>query len=276
MPELPEVEILARDLHSQLTSAAFTQVEILWPRSVATPDPTTFCRQLCGKAVLAVGRRGKFIVVSLSGPSFLLIHLRMSGQLRMVDRADAIDPHCRAVFHLADGRRLDFSDTRKFGRLYWLEDATKVLAMLGPEPLDKGFAVEELASLLSRRKGALKPLLLDQRVLAGLGNIYTDEVLFEAGLHPMRRVNTLTGQEITHLYQSIQHVLQQAIVNRGTTLGDARFRDTMGRAGQNGEYLQVYQRSGRPCVRCGTPIQREVIGGRGSHFCPQCQPLAGG
>ncbi len=271
MPELPEVETLARDLRRLLCGAEFKAVTLYWPRSVAMPTADELVKGLPGQRVLDVSRRGKFLQLSLSGPSYLLIHLRMSGHLQVETNTAPPSPYARAVFDLTDGSRLVFSDPRKFGRLYWLTQPDLVLGALGPEPLADDLTLDTFRSLLATRKGALKPLLLNQALLAGLGNIYTDEALFRAGLHPLRKANTLTESEVAGLYTAIRDVLQQAIGNRGTTLADARYRDAEGQPGHNRENLRVYRRAGEPCPCCGTPIERTVVGGRGTHFCPHCQ-----
>ena len=279
MPELPEVETLARDLRRLLLGAEFKAVEVLWPRAVAMPTPDELVQYLPGHKIRDVSRRGKFLLLSLSGASYLLIHLRMSGQLRVEpttappcnDTPGKVDRHARLIFHLSDGRRLVFSDPRKFGRVYWIADLAQVVGNLGPEPLAEDFTLDAFADLLSRHKGAIKPLLLNQALLAGLGNIYTDEVLFQAGLLPSRRANTLSPMETERLYAAIREVLQQAIGNRGTTLADERYHDAEGQPGRHRESLRVYHRSGEPCPRCSTPIQRTKVGGRGTHFCPNCQ-----
>nr|MBC7245303.1 bifunctional DNA-formamidopyrimidine glycosylase/DNA-(apurinic or apyrimidinic site) lyase [Chloroflexota bacterium] len=271
MPELPEVETLAVDLRRLLTGAEFANVEVLWPKSVAMPAVDEFVRQVPGRKVLDVSRRGKFLVLSLSGPSFLLIHLRMSGHVRVEPTTEPVDGHARLIFHLSDGRRLLFSDPRKFGRVYWTTDLNLVLGDLGPEPLSADFTAQDFVKLLSAHRGVLKPLLLNQTVLAGLGNIYTDEALFAASLHPLRKASTLSAAEGERLYWAIREVLQQAIHNRGTTLTDERFRDAEGRPGSHAQHLCVYRRVGEPCPRCGTPIERITVGNRGTHFCPRCQ-----
>ena len=271
MPELPEVETLARQLHKLLAGAVFARAEVLWPRSIALPDAAEFARQAPGLRIEGVGRRGKFIVFGLSGGRHLLIHLRMSGQVRVEPPGAAPDGHARVVFDLEDGRRLIFSDTRKFGRMYLTSDMGAVAGKLGAEPLAEDFALADLRALLVRRKGALKPLLLRQDLLAGLGNIYADEALFAARLHPQRKADTLTPGEVRRLYTAIRQVLAQAIAGRGTTLRDARYRDAEGRPGEFQERLCVYQRHGEPCVRCGTPIERIVVSQRGTHYCPHCQ-----
>jgi formamidopyrimidine-DNA glycosylase len=197
----------------------------------------------------------------------------MSGQLRVEPATMQPDSHARVVFHLVDGRQLIFSDTRKFGRIYLTPDPEQVAGSLGPEPLGEEFTPASFLESLTRRKGALKPLLLNQTFLAGLGNIYTDEALFAAGLHPLRKASSLTPAEAERLYVAIRAVLQCAIGSRGTTLPDARYRDAEGNPGGNQQNLCVYQRCGEPCVRCGTPIERIVVGQRGTHYCPSCQKM---
>ena len=274
MPELPEVETVSRDLRRLLQGAEVAAVSVLWTRSVALPSVEEFIRTLPGRRILDVGRRGKFVVLCLSGEMTLLIHLRMSGQLRIESAEETAERYARVIFSMADGRRLVFSDPRKFGRVYLTEDSETVIGSLGPEPLSSTFTLGDFAGRLSSRRGALKPLLLQQGFLAGLGNIYVDEALFVARLHPLRRANTLTGPEVQQLYVAIRRVLQEAVDNRGTTLSDARYRDAEGRPGHNRENLRVYRRGGEPCVQCGAPIERVVVSGRGTHLCPKCQPSA--
>ncbi len=196
----------------------------------------------------------------------------MTGRLRWLPAGSERHQHLRAVLTLDDGRELQFEDQRKFGRLYLVPDAAsleEVLAKVGPEPLE-GVSREEFHDLLRRRRAQLKPLLLDQRFLAGLGNIYVDEALYRAKLHPLRRSDTLSPAEIDRLYNGIVAALRQGIDNRGTTL--ASYRDAWGTAGRNQERLLVFRQEGKPCPTCGTPIAKTRIGGRGTHFCPTCQP----
>jgi len=271
VPELPEVETLARDLRRLLCNAEITRVQAHWARTVAMPCAAELTKRLPGHKILEVRRRGKFLILSLSGPSYLMIHLRMSGQLRVEPGTCEPDPYARLILHLADGRQLVFSDTRKFGRVYWTTDPDLVLGSLGPEPLAQDFALDDFAKLLSSRRGMIKPLLLNQGFLAGLGNIYTDEALFLAGLHPRRKANTLSHAEVERLYRAIRQVLSQAIAGRGTTLADERYLDAEGSPGSYGEHLHVYRRAGEPCTRCGVPLERIVVAGRGTHICPTCQ-----
>jgi formamidopyrimidine-DNA glycosylase len=271
VPELPEVETLSRDLEHLLIGAEFLLIEVLWDGAVEMPDAGELQRQLPGRKVMGVTRRGKFVVMALSGPSNLLIHLRMSGQLHVVSPEVEPDRYARVVFRFTDRRQLIFSDVRKFGRVYWTTDLNDVLGHLGPEPLDDQFTATAFFALCSAHRGAIKPMLLNQRKLAGLGNIYCDEALFLARLHPQRKANSLSRWESDRLHEAIRQVLRQAIDNRGTTLPDERYRDAKGQPGNNAESLLVYQRAGEPCCRCSTPIRRIVVGGRGTHLCPCCQ-----
>lgn len=271
VPELPEVETLARDLRRLLRNAEISRVEARWARTVAVPGADELTKRLPGHKILDVHRRGKFLILSLSGPSYLMIHLRMSGQLRVEPGMCEPDPYARLILHLADGRQLIFSDTRKFGRVYWTMDPDLVLGSLGPEPLAQDLTLDSFATLLSSRRGMIKPLLLNQGFLAGLGNIYTDEALFLAGLHPRRKANSLSHSEVERLYGAIRQVLRQAIAGRGTTLADERYLDAEGSPGSYGERLCVYRRAGEPCTRCGVPLERIVVSGRGTHICPNCQ-----
>ncbi len=273
MPELPEVETVVRGLR-RLIGRRITDVEVRWERAVAAPDVGTFVRRLRGRRIEEIRRRGKWVVIRLDGGLFLLVHLRMSGRLVVSQSGPTDDRHLRVVLSLDGGSQLLFSDPRKFGRMALVEDPDEVLEGLGPEPLDEGFTVERLRGQLAGRRARLKSLLLDQRVVAGLGNIYTDEVLWRAELHPLRRADRLTDEEVARLHRAIREVLREAIAGRGTTLEDGRYVGADGRPGDFAPRLAVYRRTGQPCPRCGTPIQRIRVGGRGTHFCPQCQVYA--
>jgi formamidopyrimidine-DNA glycosylase len=248
---------------------------VRWPRTIACPPPDQFREAIAGRRVTSVGRRGKYVVLGLDR-GFLLIHLKMSGRLYVVPAGQSPDRHEHTVFDLDDGQQLRFRDVRKFGRVYLVDDVEQVTGDLGPEPLADDFTLAEFRRRLERRSGRLKSLLLNQSFLAGLGNIYTDEALFQAGLHPLRRAGSLTPAEQERLYAAIRGVLGRAVANRGTTLGDGGYVDARGQAGQHQEQIMVYGRTGEPCLRCGAPIERLVIGGRSSHFCPCCQKHLGG
>lgn len=271
MPELPEVETLARVLGDLLVGRSILGVEVRWPRTVAAPDPETFVRRLAGRCICEIRRRGKWLLLGLDGEEWLLVHLRMSGRLAVKDADAPEDPHARVLFYLENGQRMCFSDPRKFGRMVLTACPEDWLGDLGPEPLDPALTPERLAQMLKGRRVRLKPLLADQRFLTGLGNIYADEVLWRAGLHPLRRANTLTPEEVARLHQAVREVLEEAIAHRGTTLADRQYVLPDGRPGEFAAHLVVYGREGAPCPRCSTPIVRAWVGGRSAHFCPQCQ-----
>ncbi|MDY6875312.1 MAG: DNA-formamidopyrimidine glycosylase [Chloroflexota bacterium] len=273
MPELPEVETVARGLRASLVGRTIIGVEVRWARSVVSPSPTVFARRLMGQTVTGVGRRGKWVVITLSGGGTLLVHLRMTGKLILERGESTGDRHTRVSFSLDDGRNLRFSDQRKFGRLHLMDEPAGVLGELGPEPLSDEFTAARLGGMLARRRGRIKPLLLNQRFLAGLGNIYTDEALWRARIHPLRQAAGLTPVDVRRLHRAIQSVLRAAIAAGGTTLPDATYQQVDGRSGEFSDRLAVYGRVGQPCPRCGTTIERFRVSQRGTCFCRRCQPL---
>jgi formamidopyrimidine-DNA glycosylase len=271
MPELPEVEYVARQLREALVGARIMRVEVFWLRAVSRVSPEELVARLTGRRVLAVGRRAKYLVLTLDSGESLVIHRRMSGNLRLA-RADEAAPYTRVAFTLSNGRRLLFTDPRKFGRITIVspEELPTLFRRLGPEPLDSDFTPDVLAERLAGRRRAIKTTLLDQSVVAGLGNIYADEALFRAGIHPLRLAATLTPEEIAALHAGIQSALLTGIEHGGTTFG--RHRGLYDEQGSNLEHVEVYRHTGQPCVRCGTPIVRIRIAQRSAHFCPHCQP----
>jgi formamidopyrimidine-DNA glycosylase len=274
MPELPEVETTARDLAAQVTGLHITAVEKLdWERMVETPDPASFRQLLQGRHIRHVGRRAKWLLLTLDADWTLALHLRMSGSLGVRPADHEADAHTHLVLALENGQRILFHDTRKFGRARLLDPAG--LAVLdrshGLEPLGDAFTVAALADLLARRRTRIKPLLLNQTVVAGLGNIYVDESLWQAQVHPTRPADSLSSAEHTGLHAAIQAVLAKAIANQGSTLRD--YRTGYGQRGSNQDHFAVYQRDGQPCQRCGTPIVRVLVAQRGTHLCPRCQVL---
>lgn len=275
MPELPEVETVVRQARPRLVGRRIVGFESRWERQVS-PGVERVREAICGAVVAGVARRAKFIVAHLrrGGRNMggLMIHLRMSGRLewgRTDDAAAAEPSHARATFDLDDGTRLYFCDARKFGRILFTPDADAFGLGLGPEPLERGFTRKRLAVVLRSRTRALKPLLLDQSVIAGLGNIYTDEALFRARLHPLRKSSTLRDEHIAALHEAIRHVLRQGIRHNGTSL-DWIYPD-----GQMQNHLMVYGRAGKSCRRCGAEIVALRVGQRGTHVCPTCQPKRG-
>jgi formamidopyrimidine-DNA glycosylase len=219
MPELPEVETVAQSLRRLLVGRTIVGVSVDWPRSVARPALDEFGSGIAGRTVVSVDRRGKYVVLELDR-GYLLIHLKMSGRLSVVRGDEPPDKHAHVIFYLDDGQELRFQDTRKFGRVCLVADPREVTAALGPEPLADDFGLDDLGCLLAQRTGRLKSLLLNQQFLAGLGNIYADEALFAARLHPLRRAGSLTLDEQSRLYVAIRTVLRRAIDARGTTLND--------------------------------------------------------
>ena len=273
MPELPEVETIKRTLSPYLQGQRIARVTIHHPGVIATPSPASFSRLLTGREILGLNRRGKFLLFHLADAYCLLAHLRMTGRLVLADGAAPLVPHTHVVFTLAGGATLRWVDTRRFGRLYLVKEEevenTAGIGELGPEPLDPSFDAPALAAILAGRSRPLKSVLLDQRLVAGLGNIYADEALFAAGLDPRRPAVSLNPEEIARLHRAISAVLEQGIANHGTSIRD--YVDGSGRQGSNQEHLQVYGRTGQPCPRCGQPLERVRLGGRSTHFCPRCQ-----
>ncbi|HLF25378.1 MAG TPA: bifunctional DNA-formamidopyrimidine glycosylase/DNA-(apurinic or apyrimidinic site) lyase [Anaerolineae bacterium] len=276
MPELPEVETVVRSLRKPLVGRRLKGVTIFWNRTIARPSPASLVKLLPGLRIRAIQRRAKYLVFELSRPparrvaGCLLIHLKMSGRLDVVPREQAIDKHDRVIFDLDDGRQLRFNDTRKFGRIYWVADSEEVTGRLGPEPLNDEFTLDAFRQRLTGRAGRLKPLLLNQTFIAGLGNIYVDEALWLARLHPLRRADSLNSTEVRALYRAIRTALHDGIQRNGASF------DWVYPAGEYQHHFRVYDRAGKPCRRCRQPIQRIVVGQRGTHFCAQCQSLGGG
>lgn len=274
MPELPEVETIARNLRRgtggapSLIGQTIQSACLLWPRTLAEPDVETFQALLPGQTVREVGRRAKFLTITLS-ESILVIHLRMSGDLRMEPYELPLAKHDRMALDFNTGWRLSFNDTRKFGRIWLLNDTVRLFAALGPEPDDPTLTPTRFYEMLQERKREIKPLLLDQHFLAGLGNIYTDESLYKAGIHPLQSSETLDLQDAARLLEAIRLTLAKGIESNGASI------DWVYRGGDFQNHFQVYQQTGNPCPRCGQPINKTTVGQRGTHFCPSCQPLKG-
>lgn len=270
MPELPEVETITRGLRDgtptqkPIRGRSIREVGIYWKGSVAAPSAEEFTARAAGQTILDVGRRGKFIRIDLTS-DVLLVHLRMSGDLYPQDPREDITKHARVVFRLDDGRWLIFQDARKFGRMWLTADAGDVLGNLGPEPLDLSLTPEIFFMRLTAHRRQLKPLLMDQHFLAGLGNIYTDEALHLAQLHPLVISATLTETQAERLLGAVRTTLSSGIQRNGTSI------DWVYKGGDFQRYLSVYRRTGSPCTRCGTPIERCIVGQRSTHYCPDCQ-----
>jgi formamidopyrimidine-DNA glycosylase len=258
---------------ANLIGIPISSASVYWPRTIAEPSPRSFCRKIKGCIFTAIQRRGKYLVFGLSDGYTMLLHLRMSGRLQLVAAGTPRNKHEHVILSFADGRQLRFHDTRKFGRLSLLKDPAPILDRLGPEPLAPGFTVRVLGKVLNGRRRLLKPLLLDQTIIAGLGNIYVDEALWEARLHPLRLASTLSKPEIKALRLAIPRVLKRGLKNLGTSLGTgkANFYSVASRQGRNKDQLNVFRRTDLPCPRCKAKIERIVVGQRSTHICSKCQ-----
>jgi formamidopyrimidine-DNA glycosylase len=274
MPELPEVETIARSLEPRVKGRAIAGIDLLY-RPLLRTGGRKALEDLRGRPVLRVRRRGKMLLVECEGGRTLVFHLKMTGQFLFAAEGAPRDKHVRLVVRFEDGRdEVRFRDVRKFGFLLCLEGeperACGELACLGPEPLEVG--LPEFRAILRGRHGRLKSLILNQTRIAGVGNIYADETLFEARLHPETPASSLKADAVERLYLSMRKILAAAIAAGGSTLSDEGYRDAGGNAGGFQFAHKVYGRTGEPCLACGTPIVRTVVGGRSTHFCPRCQP----
>jgi formamidopyrimidine-DNA glycosylase len=276
MPELPEVETVRARLAPVLAGRRFEAVEILDARLVRPYEPQAVAAELTGERVAAVERRGKYLIVRFDSRRVLLIHLRMTGSLRHSNGNLAEDPHRRAVVRLDDGSDVTYRDVRRFGTWLVLEPGELepyLERRVGEEPLDALFTAARLGERLAGRRAPVKAALLDQRTLAGLGNIYVDEALWRARIHPLRPAETIDRVELRRLHRAIRAALEAGIARQGSTLRDYRLPD--GAAGGMQKEFKVYGRGGEPCDRCGTPIANTRVAGRGTWFCPACQPQPG-
>jgi formamidopyrimidine-DNA glycosylase len=273
MPELPEVESVRRRLAPVLEGRRLERVEILDARLTRPFDPDEVARELEGERVSTVDRRGKYLIVRFESGRSLLVHLRMTGSLRN-GKAGSLpdDPYRRAVVSLDDSSDVAYRDVRRFGTWLLLEPGELepyLEARVGPEPLGPGFRARDLEAKLARRTAPVKAVILDQRTVAGVGNIYADEALWRARVHPLREARSLDSSEVAALHKAIRDVLRRGIERQGATLRDYALPDG-GEGGMQHEF-KVYGRAGEPCDRCGTPIERIVVGGRGTWYCPHCQ-----
>jgi formamidopyrimidine-DNA glycosylase len=271
LPELPEVETIRLTLEPKLLQHQITGGEVLLPKLIVDSTPADFLQKVTGQKITAVERRGKYLLLKLAGKLVLAIHLRMTGRLTVCPVAGPLEKATYLRLTLDDGHELRFCDQRKFGKVLLFPENSLPpgIGKLGPEPLHKDFSPKILAGRLGNRALAIKKALLNQDIIAGLGNIYTDEALFLAGIHPARPSNSLTLNELQALYKAIRHVLSEGIEHHGTT--KQHFCDGEGKPGSHQEYLRVYGRKGQPCLQCGSPIVKMNFGGRGTHFCPICQ-----
>lgn len=283
MPELPEVETVARDLRGLVVGARIASSRNSWLRTLRSQDPVVFDAAVRGRTIVATSRRAKLVVLDLDDGSAITIHLKMTGQLFVVPGDQPEDLYVRHVIAFDDGRELRFRDIRKFGRVGLARrdgpggdlrgelGGQKGFKGFGPEPLDVTFTARAFRKGIRGRRGRLKPLLLDQSFIAGIGNIYADEALWAARLHPLRSASSVRPADEGRLYRAIRGILAEAVERRGSSIDDYTAPDG---DGSMQERLNVYQRAGQPCPRCGRPLRRIVVGGRATHFCSWCQRLS--
>jgi formamidopyrimidine-DNA glycosylase len=272
MPELPEVETVRRRLAPLLEGRRYERVEIVDPRLTRPLDPADVARELEGELVAAVERRGKYLILRFDSRRALLVHLRMTGSMLHGDGAAGDDPHRRARVELDDGAVLAYRDVRRFGTWLLLEPSeldAYLDARVGREPLAEAYRARDLAAKLAGRRIPVKAALLDQRTVAGVGNIYADEALWRARIHPLSSADELSIDEVKALHRGVRRALEQGIARQGSTLRDYRLPDG-GSGGMQHEF-KVYGRAGEPCDRCGTPIDKIRVAGRGTWYCPSCQ-----
>ena len=273
MPELPEVETVRAQLEPLLVGRRLDRVEILDGRLTRPDDPLAVAAELEGERVAALERRGKYVVVRFESNRVLLIHLRMTGSLRHAPAGTLPDdPYRRAVVRLDDGSDVAYRDVRRFGTWLLVEPGeleAYLASRIGVEPLDSRFTARVLAARLAGRRAPVKAAILDQRTVAGVGNIYADEALWRAHVHPLRPAGELDARELRALHRGIRRSLEAGIARQGATLRD--YAQPNGASGSMQEEFKVYGRGGEPCPRCRTPIEKTRVGGRGTWFCPHCQ-----
>jgi formamidopyrimidine-DNA glycosylase len=271
MPELPEVETVKNDLAPFVVGQRITGLTILWEGIVRSPSVREFREGLVGQQITGLARRAKYLLFQLGSGDTLVAHLKMSGAL-LVATPDDLGKYIRAVIHLEGDRKVYFRDPRKFARMMLVHDVASVVGKLGPEPLESSFTADVLGRLLDRHKAPLKAVLLDQELIAGLGNMYADEALFAARISPLRPANSLSGLEVKRLHRAIRDVLRLGITNKGAS--EVTYFRPSGEMGKAFEDFKVAHRHDAACPRCGTPIRRIKLRGRGTYFCPRCQGVA--
>lgn len=270
MPELPEVETIKNELLPHIVGQRITGVSLFWEKMVRRPSVEEFRSRLIGQEITGITRRGKYFIFGLTGDEVLIIHLKMTGSLLLKSAPEEPDKFVRAIFYLDKGTALHFRDPRKFGAMWLVDDSNTVVGKLGPEPLEADFTPQLLAQRLNNRAASIKALLCDQTVIAGVGNMYADEALFAAEIHPLRSGKSLSLDEIEHLHRAIRQVLLAGIGNKGASV--ANYFRPDGTLGTAHSEFKVAHQGGKLCPVCGTPIERIVVRNRGTYFCPRCQP----
>ncbi len=275
MPELPEVETIRKTLKKLVVNKTIKDITVYWPKIIKNPvEVEQFVDALIGETIVDVGRRGKFLII-YTGNFALVSHLRMEGKYGLYPKEEPFDKHTHVLFHFTDETELRYRDVRKFGTMHLYkkgdEFLTEPLIGLGPEPFSDEFTIEFLEKRLVKTNRKIKTALLDQKVFVGLGNIYVDEALFRAGIHPERLANTLNKNEITLLHREIVATLSEAVKKGGSTIRS--YVNSQGEIGMFQLELYAYGRKGEECKRCGTPLEKTTVGGRGTHYCPHCQKV---
>lgn len=272
MPELPEVETVRRTLEKLIVGRPIAKVTVKLPRIVQKIEPEEFCHALEGQTIREIGRRGKYLRLIMDDLT-LVSHLRMEGRYGVYDADEAVEQHTHVFFRFEDGKELRYKDVRQFGTMELFQKGSELvsppLSRLGLEPLEPSFTLKAMKKVLAHRNGQIKPLLLDQSYIAGIGNIYVDESLFRARIHPQRRADTLTAAEWRRLHAALVATLQEAVDAGGSSIKS--YVNGQGEMGMFQQQLAVYGRKDEPCHTCGKPIQKIALGGRGTHFCVRCQ-----
>ncbi|MDN3018417.1 DNA-formamidopyrimidine glycosylase [Paenibacillus sp. BSR1-1] len=275
MPELPEVETVRKTLKKLVLHKTIESISVFWPKIIKNPvEVEQFTDALKGETILDVGRRGKFLIL-YTNQFAMVSHLRMEGKYGLHSKEEPFDKHTHVIFHFTDGTELRYRDVRKFGTMHLYKKGEEFLKPplieLGPEPFSKEFTEEYLAEKLKKTNRKIKPALLDQKLFVGLGNIYVDEALFRSGIHPERIASTLNKNEISILHREIVATLSEAVKKGGSTIRS--YVNSQGEIGMFQLELYAYGRKGEECKRCGTPLEKTTVGGRGTHYCPSCQKL---
>jgi formamidopyrimidine-DNA glycosylase len=281
MPELPEVETIRRDLQKKIKNKQIKNIVINVDKIVKKPSSEEFITEIKERKIKKINRRGKYIIIHLDSEDKLIVHLGMTGLLiypydNKITEKEINPKHNHLIFTFIDNTQLVFNDVRRFGKIFLVSNIDEVesIAKLGIEPLEDYFTEEVFIQVLNKKKkGKIKPFLMNQKFITGLGNIYANEVLYRSNLHPLRLISSLNKKEIRDLYQQIKLVLSEAVELRGSTVADEAYRDTDGDKGKFAKKLQVYARKGEPCIKCGHSIEVVRIEGRSSFICPQCQKL---
>jgi len=273
MPELPEVETIRQDMLKKVKGKKICKVEVKNEKPIHIPAPSQFVKRLKGKVFRDIFRRGKYLIVQINSTENLIFHLKLTGRLIFSPRGERNPEYTRIIFNFEDKSRLFFTDIRGFADVYLISEREwgKVpsLQSIGPEPLDPDFTLNKFENLLKGKKGRIKPLLMDQSFIAGIGNIYSQEALFRARIHPERNSSQLKKEEIKSLYKNLLSILREAISYRGSSVDT--YVNLQGEKGEFEPYLQVYGKKGKSCKRCANPIVKKKIGGRGTYFCSKCQ-----